>query len=220
MRLAEGKGVAIVKKTIDQAVSLHARLVVIHPGSVVADTHLDRKLRNLFKGSTATTEYLDTRAALMADRKRAAQPHLDAVVRSLKEIIAYVRPTGISIGLENRYRYYDIPVLDELETLLDITDEEWFGFQYDVGHAQTLDRLGLCNHEFWLKRYASRMVGVHLHDVIGIMDHQKPGSGEVDFKMVARYLSEKVYRTVEVSPQLSVEDISAGLKTLSPIWMC
>jgi len=105
-------------------------------------------------------------------------------------------------------------VLDELEVLLDVTDEEWFGFQYDVGHAQTLDRLGLCDHESWLQRYSSRMVGVHLHDVIGIMDHQKPGAGEVDFDMVARYLSEKVYRTVEVSPQLSVEDISAGMETL------
>jgi FMN phosphatase YigB (HAD superfamily)/sugar phosphate isomerase/epimerase len=210
------QGVAIVKKTIDQAVSLHARLVVIHPGSIVADSHLDRKLRKLFKeGLTASQEYLDIRATLMDDRKTRAQPHLDSVVRSLKEIIDYVRPTGISIGLENRYRYYDIPVLDELEVLLDLTDEDWYGFQYDVGHAQTLDKLGLCSHESWLKRYARRMVGVHLHDVIGIMDHQKPGSGEVDFKMVASYLSEKVYRTVEVSPQLSVEDISAGMEVLT-----
>jgi len=95
-----------------------------------------------------------------------------------------------------------------------LTSEEWYGFQYDIGHAQTLDRLGLCNHEEWLSRYANRMVGVHIHDVKGIVDHQKPGSGEVDFEMVARYLSRQVYRTLEVSPDLSTEDISAALETL------
>ncbi len=210
------QGVAIATRTIDKAVALHARMVVLHPGSIVADTQMDRKLRKLFRsGESHSQEYLTLKESLIADRKRHAEPHLDAVVRSLKEIIEYTRPLGLSIGLENRYRYYDIPVLDEMEVLLALTDEEWFGFQYDVGHAQTLDRLGLCNHESWLQRYGNRMVGVHLHDVIGISDHQKPGAGEVDFRMVARYLTDSVYRTLEVSPQLSVDDISAGLETLS-----
>ena len=210
------QGVAIVKRTIDEAFNLHARLVVIHPGSIVADQRMDRELRKKFKTEERSTSgYDELREALVEDRSKYAAPHLDAVIRSMKEIIEYARPTGLMIGLENRYRYYDIPILDEMAALLDLANEEWYGFQYDVGHAQTLDRLGLCNHESWLKRYANRMVGVHLHDVIGIMDHQKPGSGDVDFKMVASYLSEKVYRTMEVSPQLSVEDISAGMETLT-----
>jgi len=209
------QGVNIVKRTIDEAVKLHARLVVIHPGSIVADSRLDRELRKKFKaGEVNESGFAELREELVADRKKYAGPHLESVLRSMKEIIEYARPTGISIGLENRYRYYDIPILDELEPLLDLTSEEWYGFQYDIGHAQTLDRLGLCNHEEWLSRYANRMVGVHIHDVKGIVDHQKPGSGEVDFEMVARYLSRQVYRTLEVSPDLSTEDISAALETL------
>jgi sugar phosphate isomerase/epimerase len=209
------QGVNIVKRTIDEAVKLHARLVVIHPGSIVADSRLDRELRKRFKaGEVNENSFNDLRDELIADRKMYASAHLESVLRSMKEIIEYARPAGISIGLENRYRYYDIPILEELEPLLNLCSEEWYGFQYDIGHAQTLDRLGLCNHEEWLLRYANRMVGVHIHDVKGIVDHQKPGTGDVDFEMVARYLSHQVYRTLEVSPDLSTEDIAAALETL------
>ncbi len=38
-------------------------------------------------------------------------------------------------------------LLEEMQVLLDICDEDWWGFQYDCGHAQTLDALGLCNHK-------------------------------------------------------------------------
>lgn len=210
------QGVRIAFRTIDEAVKLHARLVVIHPGSIVADTRMDKELRKKFRaGEQGTPDYIELQERLISDRKKYADGHLDAVLRSLREIIDYASPTGLMIGLENRYRYYDLPILDEMETMLDLIDEEWYGFQYDIGHAQTLDRLGLCNHEEWLKRYANRMVGVHIHDVTGIIDHQKPGAGEVDFGTVARYLNGRVYRTLEVNPHLTTEDITAALDLLA-----
>ena len=93
----------------------------------------------------------------------------------------YAGRFGIRLGLENRYHYMDIPTPDELEQLLELAGPDRLGFIYDVGHAQALDRLGFFPHEEWLKRFASRMIGAHLHDVIGVNDHHAPGLGEIDF---------------------------------------
>ena len=121
---------------------------------------------------------------MIAFRKKAAPPHVDQVLKSLSELIEFVRPTGIEIGLENRLHFYDIPLIYEMQSFLDLCDEDWYGFQYDVGHAQVLSELGFGDHEDWLKRYGTRIIGVHLHDVRGINDHQMPGSGDVDYEMI------------------------------------
>lgn len=214
--MRRGQGVAIARRTIDLAVQLGARLVVIHPGNVVADPALDYRLREVYlKEGPDSPRLAALREELMAHRAAHAAPHLEAARRSLREIAAYALPTGVSIGLENRYRYYDIPILDEMQALLELCDEESFGFQYDVGHAETLDRLGLCPHEAWLQRFGKRIVGMHLHDVAGLTDHQAPGFGSVDFGKISPYLPPTALRTLEVSSKFSLEQISAGLERLA-----
>lgn len=210
------EGVEIAKRTIDLAVELNAVLVVIHPGSIPGSTVLDKELRKLYRaGKKGTSEYAQLQQELISDRAVRAPAHLSAVIRSMKEIADYASSAGIRIGMENRYRYYDIPILDEMESLLDVCKEEWFGFQYDVGHAQTLHQLGLCDHEEWLKRYGQRITGVHLHDVIGIDDHQAPGTGDVDYAMISCYLPKTAYLTLEVNHKLNLFDIKSGLDNLT-----
>ena len=210
------KGVEVNLRSIDLAVKLGAKSVIIHPGQVNGDRSMDRRLRVLFEnGLKGTAEYEELKEAMVRDRQARVGVHLDAVLRSLKEIIDYTRPLKISLGLENRYRYYDIPLLDEMQLLLDLCKEPWYGFQYDVGHAQTLSQLGLDDHETWLKRYGSRIVGTHIHDVIGITDHQAPGLGEVDFAMVASHLPADAWRTLEVGPQASFDEIVNGMEVLA-----
>jgi len=89
------------------------------------------------------------------------------------------------------------------------------GFIYDVGHAHTLDRLGFYPHKEWLERFSSRMIGMHLHDVIGIVDHYAPGLGEVDFDMIVPYLPENAFRTCEIQTFNAPEQVKAGLKFLA-----
>jgi len=132
----------------------------------------------------------------------------------MNELIAYSRGTGLEIGLENRYHYYDIPLIDEMQILLDLCGDDWYGFQYDCGHAQTLGVLGLCDHQEWLDRFSKRMIGVHLHDVQGIKDHQLPGTGDVDFGMITSYLPLTAHRTLELSPKLTIGDLHTALEVL------
>jgi sugar phosphate isomerase/epimerase len=108
----------------------------------------------------------------------------------------------------------EFPSPDELGILLALAGSDQIGFIYDVGHAQTLDRLGFYRHEEWLKRFAPRIIGTHLHDVIGTTDHCAPGLGDMDFSMVAAYLPENAFRTCEFQTFNSPEQVKAGLKVL------
>ncbi len=210
------QGVDILKRTVELAVRLGAQSVVVHPGTIMGDRSRDHRLRELYQeGLRGSAEYRQLASELIAHRASLAAPHLEQVVKSLDEILAFTRGSGVAIALENRYRYYDIPLADEMETLLALSNADWYGFQYDVGHAQALDALGLASHQEWLERFSRRMIGAHLHDVIGTTDHQAPGGGEIDFQKIASWLPETALITLEVGPQASIQDLTRGLEVLT-----
>jgi putative hydrolase of the HAD superfamily len=203
------------KQTIDMAVRLGCRYVVIHPGATGIDRAMEKRFRELFDTrQQGTPEFNKIREDLISARNKVIEAHLAATITSLKEIGPYAFKAGVAIALENRYHYYDIPLLDEMQILLDLFDDTGWGFNYDVGHAQALDRLGFFKHEDWLIRYADRMIAIHLHDVVGITDHQIPGTGEIDFKWLASRLPSAAQRTLEVSPNNRIEDIRKGMEHL------
>ena len=113
-----------------------------------------------------------------------------SVRRSLLELAEHAAQRGVRLGLENRLRYHDIPLPDELDELLDLGLGDVVGYWHDIGHAQVLEHLGFQTHEEWLRRFAGpegRLIGVHLHDVVGVTDHLAAGLGQVDWEMVAGY---------------------------------
>jgi FMN phosphatase YigB (HAD superfamily)/sugar phosphate isomerase/epimerase len=209
------KGVEAVKRSIDLAHQLGVKDIVVHAGNVSVDPSLENKLRRLVKkGKSDTDEFKQINQVMVEERARLAGPKLEAVRQSLKELLAYAKEHQVRLGLENRYHYYDIPTLPELGELLELADQDQLGFIYDVGHAQTLERLGFYAHEAWLKSFGQRIIGVHFHDVIGVEDHFAPGLGEVDFKMIAPYLPPGAFLTCEVQPKNSPEQVKNGLKYL------
>lgn len=210
------KSVDQIKKTFDLAYRLGSKSVVVHPGTIKCDYSLERNLRELFRqGKKQSGEYQNLLMQIKADRAKRIQPHLDQVIKSLCEIIPFAKDSGISLGLENRYRFYDIPLPDEMALFMDLCKDDWFGFQFDTGHAFTLDVLGLAKIDDWLERFNQRMVGVHLHDVIGTTDHQVPGKGNVDFYHIAPYLPDECCKTLEIGPQATPSDLSDALEVLT-----
>jgi HAD superfamily hydrolase (TIGR01549 family) len=209
------KGLDITKHTIETAVQLGARSVVIHPGMIMCDYEPETRLRRLNeKGLKGTPQYEELKAEMITFRQKAAPAHVDQVLKSLSALIDFTKPTGIELGLENRYHFFDIPLIDEMQAFLDLCDEDWYGFQYDIGHAQTLDALGFAAHEDWLNRFGKRIIGVHLHDVKGVTDHQMPGSGDVDFAMIAPYIPSTAHLTLEVNPKLTENELAESLAHL------
>lgn len=209
------QAVEMVKRTIDLAISLGSRSIVLHTGSIQCDRSRDRRLRQMYEnGLYGTVEYATLRDELMAHRAQYAPAHLDAVKKSVQEIIDFTRGSGVSIGVENRYRYYDLPIPEEMGQILALSGESFFGFQLDCGHAYALEALGLCEKDVWLQQFSARMVGVHLHDVIGLTDHQVPGKGGVDFAAIAGYLPAHCQKTLEITPAASAAEITACMAYL------
>jgi len=209
------RGVEAIRRSIDLAHQLGAPVIVVHCGMVSFDLRIEKEMRKLFDaGKMETDAYRERKQNLIKRRAALIGPRFEAVKKSLLELLEYAGQFRIRLGLENRYHYFDIPALDEMGELLTLAGPDRLGFIYDVGHAQTLDRLGFFPHEEWLRRYSARMFGIHLHDVKGVKDHYAPGLGEVDFDMVASYLPEGAYRTFELQPSNSPEQVKAGLKYL------
>ena len=205
-------GVETVKNSIRLAAEKGAPIVVIHCGNVTPDMSLESKLRGLYmKGESQSPEYHQVKAEITRSRSSEVGPRLKAVKTSLDELIDYATSLNIRLGLENRYHYMDIPIMDEMGELLDLANSSQLGFIYDVGHAQALDQLGFFAHEEWLIRYSYRMIGCHLHDVRGLTDHLAPGLGDIDFKRFANYLPEDAFRTLELQPGNTLTQLRHGI---------
>ena len=210
------QGVAAVKRSIDLAQELGAGTLVVHCGQIQADGSLEKELRSLFEqGLSDSAEYQEKKERFQQLRASLVAPCLEAVQKSLQELLEYAGRFGLRLGLENRYHILDLPALDEMEPLLQLADPDRLGFIYDVGHAQALDRLGFFPHKEWLVRYASRIFGTHLHDVIGVNDHHAPGLGEIDYATIAAYIPQGAFRTLELHPRNTPEQVHASLRFLA-----
>jgi len=208
-------GVQAIQRSIDLAVQLGVPVVVVHPGQVDMDPAQEDALWKLYeKGRVGKDDYVQAQERLVAARAAQAPINMRSVRRSILELAEYADRAGVRLGLENRYHYRQIPLIDELDDLLNLGCGETVGYWHDVGHGQVMEHLGFGPQEEWLRRFAGRMVGIHLHDVVDLQDHQVAGAGAVDWDMIARYLPPDAQRTCEFHSDQSPEQVAAGLRWL------
>ena len=209
------QGVLATRRSIDLAHGLGVPVVIVHPGRVDVDPALESVLVDLYKtGKCHQRKYTRAKERLVTARAAQAAVNMRSVRRSLAELAEYAAQKDVRLGLENRYHYHEIPLPDELDDLLSLGLGETVGYWHDIGHAQVLEHLGFYPHEEWLRRFAARMIGVHLHDVVGVTDHLAAGLGQVDWDLVARYLPAGALRTCEFQPFNSPQEVTAALKWL------
>jgi sugar phosphate isomerase/epimerase len=209
------QGVLATRRSIDLAFELGAQAVIVHPGQVDADPALESALVDLYqRGNPAGPEYTLAKERLSRGRAAQAETNMRSVRRSLLELAEYAAQRGIRLGLENRFHYQEIPSPDELRDLLDLGLGDAVGYWHDVGHAQVLEHLGFHSQEEWLQRFAGHIIGVHLHDVVGLTDHLAAGLGQVDWDLVAGYLPATALRTCEFQSSNSAQEVAAGLQWL------
>jgi len=205
-----------VKRSIEIAYELGSRSVVIHPGRITGDHSLDDQLRAMFRnGLKNSPDYVLLRERTITDRRDRSKPHLDCLVDSLQDIACFAADTGVCLALENRYHYYEVPVFEEMQLLMETFTQPWIGWQLDIGHIQAHEVLGLMSFQEWLEHFGKRIIGVHWHDVIGIVDHQAPGTGEVDFSHVAKYIPASAIHTLEINKKVTFDEMKTGLEVLT-----
>jgi putative hydrolase of the HAD superfamily len=211
------EGVKAIKRSIDIANRIGAPAIVIHAGHSTPDKDkLEKKLRALIdEGQRDTDEYRTIQTQMINIRAEHAAASFESLKKSILELLAHAEPLGIRLGIENRYHYLEHPSPDELQTLLGLASPERIGFIYDIGHAETLDCLRFYPRNEWLERFAPRIIGTHLHDVINTADHYAPGLGNMEFETTGNYLPVDAFRTCEFQNFNSPEQVKAGLEFLA-----
>ncbi|UCC87267.1 MAG: sugar phosphate isomerase/epimerase [Anaerolineales bacterium] len=219
-----------VMASIQLAEQIGARFVVVHAGRVVVNPMLETELRALYdQGLKDSEEYGDLKAELGEERSRSAERHLEATLWSLERLANVADSAGVKLCLENRLHYYEIPLPDELDLLLQELAGPVSGC-FDTGHAYVLDELGFVGHGEWLSGFSEQLACVDLHDVrvvrerpdpsehmvlgTGLQDHVVPSTGVVDFAQVLRRVPEQAIFTCEFDWYHSPDEVKAGLAYL------
>jgi sugar phosphate isomerase/epimerase len=211
------RAVDALKGTIDAAARYGARAIVVHLGNSGAASRQGSIVDVVAREGRFSDAHLRLRDQAVQEREASKGPHLEAALESVRTLGEHARGTGVQLGLECRDGYHEIPSLDEFGEIFAASDGLPVGYWHDAGHGAKLDYLGFVSHEEYLRRYGSRLVGMHIHDTRAARDHQAPGQGTTDFAMLGRYLREDTIRTLELHRTVTAAQITQALDILEPL---
>tara|TARA_R110000850_G_scaffold146801_1_gene268912 strand:+ start:221 stop:1153 length:933 start_codon:yes stop_codon:yes gene_type:complete len=202
-------------KTLDFAVKVGAKRIVMHSGS----------MRFLFGNPAAILDVMDLdeeqlasgeRKKALAKLHRKAAGDIRTVINNYRELAPYAAERGLELGAENREGLLELPLDDNWSDFLGNFDSDGpVQYWHDTGHAQIKHRQGLMDHRTQLETMADRLIGFHLHDVSEAgKDHQVPGSGTVDFAMIAEFVKPSHTLIAELSPRLTRDQVTQSREYL------
>jgi sugar phosphate isomerase/epimerase len=157
----------------------------------------------------------ETRAAtcdLVGRARKKGQRQIEHLCRSLHALLTEFPETKIAI--EPGPSLLDLLSFDAVGWVLDDLSNRGIAYWHDTGRAQVREKTGLATQGQWLDAYAGRMIGVHLQDGVEGQAEMPPGTGEVDFKLVAGYVPRNAERVLEVNPRHGRAEILAAVQFL------
>jgi len=199
------KAVFFTSRTIKTAKKLGCRAVVLHSGRVEIDDHT-RELIDLYnKGQSESNTFKSIFESFVTDRRKKASEYVDKVIKSYKELLPVAEDNAIMLGVENRFYYREIPFLLEFEAILDTFKSGLIGYWHDVGHAFILEKLGFMPEGSLLQKFGKRLIGIHIHNIKDMVDHQAPVDGEFDLKKILPYIKKDTIKIIEMSRHIPGE---------------
>ncbi|MFA6349760.1 MAG: sugar phosphate isomerase/epimerase [Candidatus Omnitrophota bacterium] len=202
------------KRTIDTAHEIGAQAIVLHCGRIEIPDRTINLIRMYEQGLAGSREFDEEKRGMALEREKYQPMFFENMLRSLDEINQHAKTRNIKIGVETRYYYREIPTLDETGIILDKFKGSNLYYWHDTGHAQLMENLGFHKHKDFLDKYSDRMLGIHLHDIIGCKDHKAPGTGELDFSFITPYLRKETIKVIEAHAPATAEDLINGVKLL------
>ena len=206
------------KKTIDTAESLGACVVVLHCGRVEIEDKTKELVFLYQSNKKEDSEFKRIKEVFLQERSNKAGPFLESAISSLKELSLYAKERGVLLGIENRVYYREIPDFDEIGIILNKLSDENVFYWHDTGHAKVMQNLGFIEGRDYLKEYSGRLIGVHLHNVIGCLDHQPLKKGDLDFSYLKPYLNKETHKVIEVHKPATARDIEESKSLLEGIF--
>jgi len=209
------KAVKWTKIAVDTAKSTGATVVVIHAGTLDFEDERSPELFKLFvDGQRDTEAFAQEKARILGLREEKKGPYLEALEKSLYELVEHAKAQQVKIGLETRYYPIEIPNFEEIGHFLNMFDASVMGYWHDFGHAEITSRLGIREHKDFLETYKERLIGVHIHGMKGRRDHMAPFEGDMDFEPFLPYLDLDIIKVVESKPFASLDMMKAAVKRL------
>ena len=213
------------KRSIDFAVQMKAKVLVMHLGSVRFFLfNPARKLKAFVRNNPTVSVpndkvYRDVLRKACEKLRKQMIPYWAQVNQSLEEIRVYAAAHGVALGLENREKFDELPIDDDFQVLLDsIAQPNTCGYWHDTGHADIKHSMGMIDHRIHLERNASRLLGFHLHDVTPDgKDHQPVGSGHIDFEMISEFWRPEHLLTLELSPRVKPDEITSSKQRIDEL---
>jgi len=207
------KAVELTKRTVDFAHLLNAEVVIIHAGEVAIESRTKEIFDYCVRGERALSKKLISEVLNQREKEKAI--YFSNTLKSLEEISNYSERSNIKIGIENRYYHHEIPNFEEIGLILEHFRNRNVYYWHDTGHARVAQKLGLVDSdESFLKEYSEKLLGIHLHDIIGFSDHRTPGTGEIDFKIIGSYLNHHTIKVLEPHDISSRKDVMGSLSYL------
>lgn len=210
----QASAVDAIRGSIDAAAEVGAHAIVVHLGNTGVFGRQARIFDAIARTGRFSDEHRRLRDEAWAEREARKGPHLAAALQSIRALGEHAVGSGVTIGVECRDGYHEIPSMDEYEDVFAACAGLPVGYWHDAGHGAKLDYAGFLEHEEFLRRYGDRLVGMHVHDTRAGYDHLAPGMGDTDFSMLARYLGPATIRTLELRPTVTAAEISYGLEFL------
>lgn len=144
--------------------------------------------------------------------RKKGQRQIEHLCRSLHALLTEFPETRIAI--EPGSSFVDLLSFDATGWVLEDLANKRVAYWHDTGLSQIREKTGLATQGQWLDTYAGRMVGIHLQDAAEGQVEMPPGSGEVDFKLVAGYLPREAERVLEMNPRHGRAEILAAVQFL------
>jgi sugar phosphate isomerase/epimerase len=199
-------------KTIEYAAELGAGAVVLHCG-VVEMNHELQLLYQYFDSNQLNSEEAQIFIRhKIKERDNHKPEYLDNLLSSLDQLLPVAEKQGMMLGLENRYHYHELPGLDDFNIIFDALKGAPIGYWHDTGHAHANETLGLIPKNALLQHYTDQLIGVHLHDAVGLYDHIPPGSGDIDFTVLKSFLKAETLKVMEIRPGIPASEVSEGIR--------
>ena len=165
----EAKAVELTIGAVEYAARFNAPAVVIHPGEVPVPRDYNRLLEDmLLDGRKETEEYRALYKEMIELRSSGSPAYVELIRQSLEQICDYIERKNykVALGLENRTRCYQIPVFQEVHTLLKGLEGLPVYFWYDVGHGMLLEQMGMFDNYEEAEQLVEQTIGAHIHDII------------------------------------------------------
>jgi sugar phosphate isomerase/epimerase len=142
-------------------------------------------------------------------RSQSQVEHLCRSIHALRHEFPDVR-----LAVEPGATFVDILNFEAMGWVLDDLTRQDLGYWHDTGTVHRRQLAGLPGQGEWLERCGERLIGIHLQDAVTNESEMPPGLGEVDFRMVADFVSNAAEKVVEINPRHGRSEILASVQFL------